>query len=76
MVAVPMSRFEGINGGKWGQCSAKGRGRRVRQMKARGRPRSILTDLTKLLGFILRKNGVLLSTGQKHDYSCILLRSC
>lgn len=40
MVAVPMSRFEGINGSKWGQCSAKGRGEGgVRQkMKARGRP--------------------------------------
>lgn len=77
MVAVPMSRFEGINGGKWGQCSAKGRGEGgVRQkMKARGRPRSILTDLTKASGLYPKENGVLLSTGQ-HDYSCTLLRSC
>lgn len=54
-----MSRFEGING-KWGQCSAKGRGKGVRQkMKARGRPRSILTpDLTKASGLYPKENGV------------------
>lgn len=57
MMAVPMSRFEGINGGKWGQCSAKGRGEGGvrKKMRARGRPHRTLTGLTKALGFILKR---------------------
>lgn len=52
-----MSRFEGINGGKWGQCSAKGNGEGGgrKKMRARGRPHRTLTGLTKALGFILKR---------------------
>lgn len=65
MMAVPMSRFEGINGGKWGQCSTKGRGEGGvrKKMRARGRPHRTLTGLTKAFGLYPKENGVLLSTG-------------